>query len=97
MNPTIVFTEEPNGCCPVQAEGTIDGFRFHFWALHDTWKVCIANSKDGGQMHGKCWIHEEEYPGDDKYCAGYASKQECVKFINVCAKLWAARKVEEKL
>jgi len=95
MTPVIVFTEEPNGCCPVQAEGTIDGFPFYFRSRWDGWSLCVADKMGGDPLFDASWMHEEEYPGGGECGAGYATKEECVEFISKCAKLWAARKVEE--
>lgn len=92
MNPVIVFTQEPNGYCPVQAEGTIDGFPFYFRSRWDSWSLRVAPSNPFGP---DAWCHDEEYPGGGEFGAGYASKDECVEFINKCAKLWLERKVEE--
>lgn len=95
MNFDIVLTEGPCGHCPVQAEGTIDGFPFYFRARWDAWSLRVAAEKNGDPILHSTWMHEEEYPGGGEYGAGYASKEECVEFINKCAKLWAERKVEE--
>lgn len=96
MNPVIVFTDEPNGCCPVQAEGTIDGFPFYFRSRWSTSLIRVALKRDADPLVNYAWAHKEEYPEGGVSGHGCASKEECVEFINKCAKLWAERKVEEK-
>ena len=95
MNPVIIFTEEPSGYCPVQAEGTVDGFPFYFRSRYDTWTVYIATNKDSDPLDEQSWVNHEAYPSGGQFSAGYAPREECVEFISKCAKLWAARKVEE--
>tara|TARA_B110001454_G_C12718140_1_gene433479 strand:+ start:2048 stop:2314 length:267 start_codon:yes stop_codon:yes gene_type:complete len=88
MKPTIIFTQGPEGLCPVQAEGTVNGHPFYFRARHLSWSLSVASSPNGHVMEDDTWSHWETYPG---VSAGAASTQECMEFINRAAELWANR------
>ncbi len=66
------------GNCPVQAEGTIDGFRFDFRARGVTWSVEIY---DGG---AEPWTTHEKY-SDETYAAGWMTEDEARAFIKQAA------------
>ena len=87
MSAEIIYTSEPAGACPVQAEGTINGYPFYFRSRHMRWSIRIANNKDGDPFDDGSWYFEEDYPSIEgkehlrRVSAGYASKEECIKFI----------------
>jgi hypothetical protein len=88
MKPIIIFTQEPEGSCPVQAEGTVNGHPFYFRARHETWSLSVASSPTEVMTDDEGWSHCEPYPG---VSAGFASTQECIDFIHRAAELWASR------
>ena len=83
----VEFTNGPAGTCPVQAEGTIDGYPFYFRSRHARWSLQVALSQDGDPFDDYAWAIAEDYPlkeGETDFrrvSAGYASKEECIEFI----------------
>ena len=83
----IEFTSGPSGKCPVQAEGTINGYPFYFRSRHARWSIRIALTKDGDPFDNDALFIEEDYPTKEdqpeyrRVSAGYASKEECIEFI----------------
>lgn len=88
MKPEIIYTSGPEGFCPVQAEGTVDGFPFYFRARHEALRIYIADSPMSIPLDKSSWHYSEKY-GDNPHSAGYAQKVECIAFINKAAELWA--------
>lgn len=88
MKPEIIYTSGPEGLCPVQAFGTVDGFPFYFRARHAHMSLAIAKSKDGDPVDWVAsWVYRVEY-GDNPHSAGYAPKDHCKAFIEEAASLW---------
>lgn len=97
--PTIIYTEEPSGKCPVQAEGTINGREFYFRSRGSRWALHVAGPC-GNVFASDQWSHSEEYPGcadeeptligerEVKFGAGHAEPEECKEFITRVAALW---------
>lgn len=83
----IEFTNGPCGTCPVQAEGTINGYPFYFRSRHARWSLHVALNKKGDPLDDDSWVVTEDYPVKDaqeknrRVSAGYASKEECIEFI----------------
>jgi len=87
----IKFTNGPCGYCPVQAEGTINGYPFYFRSRHACWALHVASSPSGDPLDDDAWSIIEDYPvtGVTKNLlldAGYATIPECVAFIKRQAK-----------
>lgn len=78
------------GCCPVQAEGTIDDEPFYFRARGEHWSMSIGG--DDVVMDPE-WYHEEPY-GDEAYAAGYMPQWEALGFIAKAVGMYAARSDE---
>lgn len=72
------------GCCPVQAEGTIDGKPFYFRARGASWSMSIGGSDIVGNPD---WYYKQAY-GDDAFSAGYMTEEEAITFINQSANLY---------
>jgi len=91
MSVEVIYTSEPAGTCPVQAEGTINGYPFYFRSRHARWSMRIASSKEGDPFNNDALFIEEDYPTKEdqaehrRVSAGYASKEECTEFIERCA------------
>lgn len=96
----IKYEEGPSGNCPVQAEGTINGFPFYFRSRGGHWSLSIANEKNGDPLdyeHSR--VHREEYNGVNRdepqdfhghsvrFAAGWAEPDECRAFIERAAGL----------
>jgi hypothetical protein len=98
--PTIIYTEPIHGKCPVQAEGTIDGYPFYFRSRGGHWALKISDTgKD--PICDPRWIFREEYNGRNavrdieindglRYSAGWADEDECAAFIERCASAFSA-------
>jgi len=93
----IIYTSEPSGTCPVQAEGTINGYPFYFRSRHMRWSIRVARNKDGDPFDDDAWYFEEDYPSKEgeehlrRVSAGYAAKEECIKFIERCAETFISK------
>jgi hypothetical protein len=92
----IDYENGPSGNCPVQAEGFINGYPFYFRSRHMHWSLRVASDVDGDPFNADSWTHIEEYPiskEDEHYkvAAGYATKEECIEFIERAAKLYNER------
>jgi hypothetical protein len=102
MKLEIIYTEEISGCCPVQAEGTINGLPFYFRSRGEHWSLYIALTKyaDPLDRGDGVWRHKEQYPpcADEepvmihghpcKFAAGSATTKECAEFIEMAAELF---------
>lgn len=90
----IQYTNGPGGVCPVQAEGTISGYPFYFRSRHARWSLHVASSPSGDPLDDDAWIVTEDYPlkGETeetrRVSAGYATKAECIRFIERHAVTW---------
>lgn len=78
------------GCCPVQAEGTIDGKPFYFRARGSSWSMSIGGSDVVGNPE---WFYKQAY-GVDGFSAGWMTEEEALTFINQSAKLYIKDKNE---
>jgi hypothetical protein len=98
--PTIIYTEPLNGKCPVQAEGTIDGYPFYFRSRGGHWALKIAEPGRDPECEAR-WTYREEYKGRHaardveindgrKFAAGWADEDECAAFIERCADAFSA-------
>lgn len=103
ITPHIQFTHQPNGLCPVQAHGFINGHPFYFKSRGAHMRLYVAAAPRADVFDVTAWRHYEEYKGvhrkhDDEindgrvYSAGYAEKEECLDFINRAATKWLAEK-----
>jgi hypothetical protein len=105
MKPTIIYTYGPEGNCPVQAEGTIDGYPFYFRSRGGHWAIHVANDSSAGAIYrDDCWTLRELYTGVNadeptpmyghmvQFGAGWALQEECVAFIESAAIAWKAEK-----
>ena len=100
---SIIYTQEPSGKCPVQAEGQIDGREFYFRSRGGKWCLRIAPYKCEDVFHEKAFVHCEEYNGvmrDEpsdfhghmvQFGAGWAEPDECKEFIERAAGVWRAQ------
>ena len=99
----IVYEYGPEGLCPVQAEGTIDGYPFYFRARGERWGLHIAPI-GLDPLHDDAECHYEEYDGVTfgkwadmgkdgalRFSAGYAEPDECREFIERVAPLVLAK------
>ena len=95
----LIFTNGPGGVCPVQAEGTIDGYPFYFRSRGESWSLRVASAKDADPLDADgvyVWVVTEDYPvkykdedGHHRFTAGYATKDECIAFIERHAETFA--------
>ena len=80
----------------MQAEGTINGYPFYFRSRHSRWSLRVASSQDSNAFDDTAWSIAEDYPlkeGEHEYkrvSAGYASKEECIEFIERHAETFKA-------
>ena len=97
MSVEIIYTNGPCGTCPVQAEGTINGHPFYFRSRHMRWSIRIACGKKSDPFDNDSWYYDEDYPsieGEEhlrRVSAGYAAKEECIKFIERCAGIFTCK------
>ena len=87
-----VLIDTIGGNCPVQAEGTIDGFPFYFRARGERWTMTVANKKDTAREelysgYPDTWHYEEPY-GDGPFAAGWMEEKEALAFIYKAADLF---------
>jgi hypothetical protein len=97
QKPDIRYLEEISGYCPVQAEGTVNGYPFYFRSRHQHWALYIGPKGSTANMHDREWSFREVYPGcaDETptdyggrlvyFSAGSAGKKECAEFIERAA------------
>ena len=94
---SLIFTNGPGGVCPVQAEGTINGYPFYFRSRHARWSLHVASSPSGDALDEDAWSIIEDYPMKGKIeetrrvSAGYATKDECIAFIERHAKTFTEK------
>jgi len=95
----LIYSYEPTGKCPVQAEGTLNGLPFYFRSRGSHWTLYVAPSKRGDYFDKKAWRHSEPYDGVNAkidveindgriFAAGLAEEDECKKFIDKAAKIY---------
>ena len=90
--PKIVFTEPPSGCCPVQAEGFVDGYPFYFRSRWEHMRFNVAASGRASAWANVAWSYVEKYKDGEPFAAGGASTEECLEFINRAAARWFSDK-----
>lgn len=88
----LIISEGPSGMCPVQAEGTINGLPFYFRSRGEHWSLRVAKKKGGDVFANSAWFYEEPYLIPDTFAAGYASKEECLAFIEKAASIFVNEK-----
>lgn len=87
MKVSIIFDYPPSGFCPVQCEGWINGIPFYFRSRGSHWSLRLKSQE-------KTVTFREEYRGENydpsrksnEFAAGYATKNECLAFIERAAK-----------
>ncbi|MGO6727269.1 hypothetical protein ACCS45_03980 [Rhizobium ruizarguesonis] len=67
------------GYCPVQAQGEVDGQYFYFRARGSYWRFEFGGNETGTQ--GPKWWHEEYWPGESGFDAGYLSDEDAVACV----------------
>lgn len=88
----VIDIDSIGGNCPVQAEGTINGWPFYFRARGEHWSLSVA--EPGFEACGEeVWDYEEEY-GDGPYAAGWMEVDEAHGFIAKAAALFVAWRAE---
>lgn len=99
MSVEVIYISEPSGTCPVQAEGTINGYPFYFRSRYMRWSIRVARNKDGDPFDNDAWYYDEDYPsieGEEHLrwvSVGYAAKEECIKFIERCAETFISKEL----
>jgi hypothetical protein len=84
-----VMISHIGGNCPVQAEGTIDGYGFYFRARGTTWSVEIY---DGGK---EPWTTVQKYSEPTQpYAAGWMTEDEAKGFIEKAARWFILERAE---
>jgi hypothetical protein len=80
------YNVQPQGYCPVQAEGYLPGGEFYYFrSRHTTWCVRIAKDEES-LWDSDAWVYKEEkYNGFDGGCI---SKFEAVRNFNKAVKLY---------
>lgn len=73
------------GNCPVQAEGSVDGYRFYFRARGDQWSVQIAPT-DEELWTDKRWVYVERY--GEWPDAGWMDESEAKDFLITAIEKW---------
>jgi hypothetical protein len=90
----IQYSNGPCGTCPVQAEGTINGYPFYFRSRHARWSLHVAATKESDPLDDGAWAIAEDYPVKEakeearRVSAGYATKDECIAFIERHAEIF---------
>jgi hypothetical protein len=93
----IKYEYGPCGNCPVQAEGTINGLRFEFRARGQHWSLEITKDKERIVLRERyLGKHYGPTKPEAKFAAGYATPEECKKFIERAAGVIIAREVAKK-
>lgn len=87
-----IIIDNIGGFCPVQAEGTIDGWPFYFRARGSAWSLDVAEPGFDG-CGESVWEHEQGY-GDGPYDAGCMEEDEARQFINQAAVLFTTWRLE---
>ena len=77
---TITWMHEPNGICPVQAEGWFIGYYFYFRSRYETGKIQFCKTIqdwDNGYITKEYVV----YRSDDAYVAGYIKHSKARRLI----------------
>jgi hypothetical protein len=88
--PGLVITNL-GGMCPVQGEGTIDGFPFYFRARGQRYTFSVASTPDGDPLEAwggsdEVGYHVQHSWGDGPFAAGYMELDVAESFIRQCAR-----------
>lgn len=70
---------ELSGYCPVQSSGLVDHTYWYFRARGSYWRFEAGGNEIGTK--GPTWWHEEEWPGETGFEAGYMSDQDAIESI----------------
>lgn len=88
--PVSIDYEWCGGNCPVQAEGTFNGYYFYFRARGEGWTLEVGIPKGHVGWYGiTAWEYEEKYGGPEQD-AGWMSEDEARIFVEKAARLWHA-------
>lgn len=85
-----IVIDQLGGCCPVQAEGTVNGSPFYFRARGMGWTFSVG--EDPVEVccgYSEGFHYEEEY-GDGPYAAGWMSEDEARAFIAKAAAMFVS-------
>lgn len=89
--PVDIEYEWCGGNCPVQAEGTINGYSFYFRARGDGWGLEVGAPKNHPGWYDMpgcdAWYYEEDYFGPERD-AGWMGEDEAKVFVEKAARLW---------
>jgi len=80
--------EKPGGYCPVQSDGTINGFPAYFRARHNVWRLTIVKAaRDPVLARDEDVLYErsEDYKLHEPFAAGYMPTEEALAIIRRCA------------
>ena len=73
--------------CPVQIEGTVNGFQFYFRARHDHWRMTIAEGDAVEASLGwqpALYERREPYGTPGGHDAGYMEVSEAEQLVSAC-------------
>lgn len=88
--PVDIVYEMCGGNCPVQADGTFNGYYFYFRGRGEGWTMEVGIPKGNLGWDGiSAWDYEEKYEGP-KEDAGWMSEDEARVFVEKAARLWHA-------
>lgn len=86
--PVDLVYDTCGGNCPVQAEGTVNGYAFDFRARGEGWTMEVGIPKGNLGWYGVyAWEYEEEYNGPEQD-AGWMTVDEAKVFIEKAVRLW---------
>ena len=86
--PVDIHYDTCGGNCPVQAEGTVNGYAFDFRARGEGWTMEVGIPKGNLGWYGVyAWEYEEEYTGPERD-AGWMTADEAKVFIEKAVRLW---------
>lgn len=88
--PVDIVYDMCGGNCPVQAEGTINGYTFDFRARGEGWTMEVGIPKGNLGWYGvSAWDYEEKYDGPERD-AGWMTVDEAKVLVEKAARLWHA-------
>ncbi|MGO4441194.1 hypothetical protein [Rhizobium sp. RAF56] len=70
---------ELSGYCPVQGQGQLDGQYWYFRARGSSWRFELGGNDSGSKV--PVWWHEEYWPNDTGFEAGYLTDEEAISCI----------------
>jgi hypothetical protein len=89
------------GLAPVQAEGTINGFKFYFRSRHNEWTFAISEYPEidpvdiqfpeTGKLYG--FFAQGEYGGTFEYKASYMDNATAMSIIENCSVEYLRNKI----